>query len=395
MLCLKFKPNIVFVIVFILIFISEDTVTFGTNGDQRYILFRYIVYLFLTIWLMTKVRFSFSLKSRGVLYVVVVFFSILMTIFFNTYFTGGYLLQAWLVVLSFLIVYCVDFKEFGLMLRQIMYYLSVISLVVLLAYFLVPAFFEFFPVVTNYADVEFYNLYVCAVLKTEGVRNTGIFREPGVYAIYLIVAIIIELFNPRSYRYLLVYIITLLTTLSTAGYILIFPVFAVKMLQLNKKKWFLYMSFFSVVIVALAFLLPSFDNIVVNKLDQNSYEYISTLSRISSVTVPLSIFCDHPFCGVGLNNFSILYSLYSVAQYGIVFKADGQSTNTILNIAAIYGLFYALFVLFLLYKFASRFSRLKMIRIVLFIVLVLLSCNEELRFSLYFNTLLLYGASRS
>ena len=388
------KLNALFVIVFILIFISEDTVTFGTNMDPRFIVFRYIVYFSMTLFFLFKVRYNTVMLPKTTFYAIVVFLSLLATIFANQYMTGGYVMQLWIVVLAVLIVKYVDFDDFCALFSKIMFYLSVISLLLLFVYSLLPSAFSIFPVTTNYADTEFYNLYICVFFKTTDiVRNTSIFREPGVFVVYLVIAIIIQLFKFNNNKYLSVYIIALFTTFSTAGYIVFLLVITAKLIEKNAKKIYLYIGLALIPFVTL--LWPFIGEVVFGKFGEENAGYASTLARVSSVTIPFFIFLENPFWGSGIEKFVNLYPIYSMQWYGIEFKPDGESTNTILNTAAIYGISYAMFMLYALYSFSHFFVMKRASRIVIWIVFILISSNEELRFSLFFNVILLYGMSYS
>ena len=73
---------------------------------------------------------------------------------------------------------------------------------------------------------ELFKLWMGQNLKC-GVRNSGPFWEPGIFQIYIIIALYFALFFFRNqngkfpYWHVAVYIITLITTFSTTGYILI------------------------------------------------------------------------------------------------------------------------------------------------------------------------------
>lgn len=391
---LSVKLDAVFIIVFIIIFISDDTVTFGTNMDLRFIICRYAAYFTLTVFLLFNVRYNTIKISKTTFYAGVVFISLLLTILSNQYLTGGYFVQMWIVLLALLIVKYVNFDDFCTSFLTVMFYLSVISLFFFVFYNLFPSVFSIFPITTNYANVEFYNLYVCALFKTTGViRNTSIFREPGVFMIYLIMAIVIGMFRRENNKYLLIYVIALFTTFSTAGFIVFLFVLIAKMLEMNSKRIYMYIGFGLIFFMIL--LWPFIGDAVFGKFGEDHAGYASTLARVSSVTVPFSIFLDNPILGSGIEKFVSLYPVHSMQQYGVEFKPDGESTNTILNTAAIFGMCYAIMILYALYHFSCFFVKKKVSRMVLFIVFILLSSNEELRFSLLFNVILLYGMSCS
>lgn len=362
--------------------------------DVRFIVFRYVVYFALTVFLLFKVRYNTIVFPKTTFYTIVVFFSLIVTILVNQYLTGGYLVQFWIVLLAFLIVRYIDFEKFCAFFSKIMFCLSIISLFFFAVYTLFPSAFSIVPVTTNYANTEFYNIYVCVLFRTTDIiRNTSIFREPGVFVVYLIIAIIIELFKLKRSKYLLIYVIALFSTFSTAGYIILLLIVATKIFENNVKKSHVYIGVTLILFVVLFW--PFIGEAVFGKFEEENAGYASTLSRVSSVTVPFSIFLESPLWGNGIGNFVDLYPIYSMKQYGIEFKTDGESTNTILNTAAIYGICYAILILYALYHFSCFFVRNKVSRMIFLLAFILLSSNEELRFSLLFNVILLYGMSYS
>lgn len=273
---------------------------------------------------------------------------------------------------------------------RIVYFLSVCSIVVTTLYMFIPSVFVYFPTISNYADVTFYNLYISVVFASvDVIRNTGIFREPGVFMIYLTFALMLELFffKKRDIRNIIVFVIALLLTKSTAGYIITFLLLGFKYLFYSKLK---YLPFFFVIILCFViFLFPHIEEEVFSKLDEDNYNYLSTLSRISSVVLPIQMWLDNPFYGIGLGHFSSLYSIYAMKEFGMDFRSDSSSTNTILNTITIYGWWIGVMVVYGMYKTTYCFVNQK--NILLLLIFLLLFSNEEMRNSLFYNLLVAYG----
>ena len=107
-------------------------------------------------------------------------------------------------------------------------------------------------------------------------------------------------------------------------------------------------------------------------------------------TIPISIFIDHPL-GVGLSNFVVLYPSYSYNLYGIEFKPEGEATNTLINSLAIYGLFYGTIILFAIWKLSFQYQRSTTGLLFVFFIFIFLYSSQDLRYSLLFNVLIIYG----
>ncbi|KAB4243121.1 O-antigen ligase family protein [Bacteroides uniformis] len=194
-------------------------------------------------------------------------------------------------------------------------------------------------------------------------------------------------FKKRDIRNIIVFVIALLLTKSTAGYIITFLLLGFKYLFYSKLK---YLPFFFVIILCFViFLFPHIEEEVFSKLDEDNYNYLSTLSRISSVVLPIQMWLDNPFYGIGLGHFSSLYSIYAMKEFGMDFRSDSSSTNTILNTITIYGWWIGVMVVYGMYKTTYCFVNQK--NILLLLIFLLLFSNEEMRNSLFYNLLVAYG----
>jgi len=225
-------------------------------------------------------------------------------------------------------------------------------------------------------------------------ENIGIFREAGVYAIYLLFAVIIELYYNKeiNYKRLMVFIIALLSASSTAGYIILAFLLFIYIFKTNNIN--IKIGFTLLIGIFLIFFLHALVLKVFAKLDPKIFEYRSTLSRISSFVIPLMIFIEHLY-GIGLSKFGATYIAYSHRYFGLAFSPSGESTNTILNVFAVFGLIYGCVLIYGLLKFSRIFNTSKLNIITVFIALILMTSSQELRFSLLFNTIVMYGFMNS
>ena len=78
-------------------------------------------------------------------------------------------------------------------------------------------------ILTNIGGQRFYTWLVCSLPIEPGgiIRNFGFARVPGVFAIYIIIALIFETFinENSSVKRIIIFTITLITTFSTTGFI--------------------------------------------------------------------------------------------------------------------------------------------------------------------------------
>jgi hypothetical protein len=318
----------------------------------------------------------------------------------NLDYSGGYIYQIWLYLISFLIFYSFPFPIFISVYLRFIYILSVISLLGFTIVNIFPSLIEVFPVQLNSAGATIYNFGFCVFLGGGSFfRNTSIFREPGVFMIYLNIAIIFELFynNMISKRYLLVFLITSLTTFSTAGFITILILILAFLFKKNnnisyfKSKGFI--IFFLGISLLIIGLTPPLYNLIFDKLSNDNLDKGSSLARGISVVANLDIFIDNFLFGSGLKNYPNLFSDYTLSLTGFS-MGIGNNTNTITTVFAVYGLMFGCIFIYLLYSISQSFSKSLHVRILILIALVLMYSNEDLRYSLFSSTLLFFGLTK-
>lgn len=391
-------------LVFIVFYISDDTVLFGTNINSLFIIAKYILYAFLMLGFSTIAYIRYKEKRfktdsyRSNILIFLIFISYLLTIGINLDLRPGYFVEMMVFMLAACIVNYINFRDFFNCFNKILYFFSVCSLIVLVFNFTLPSIFRIFPTTINYANTEFSNLLVAVVFKDISFfRNTGIFREPGVFIIYLSLGLIYQLFvlKKANLKYTIVYCITLLTTLSTTGFLVLLITILGSIFKKSTLKLKLISSFIVVTFILAFLLIPAINEMVFGKLNEDSSDYISAFSRISSFSVPLLIFFHNPLWGSGLTRFVDLYSLYSLKLFGFELEASQASTNTILNKFATFGLVYGSIVVYGIFKLARTLGKIFLVRIFIFAILIILFSSQELRFSLLFYIVVFYGLDLS
>lgn len=187
-------------------------------------------------------------------------------------------------------------------------------------------------------NIIIYNFH--EVLFTEK-RNSGAFWEPGAYAVFLMIALIFnqiyekDIWSKRN----IVFIICLLTTLSTSGFIAFFIFLAyINFRALSKN--FLYAVVFLLFIGGSIHLYQDIP-FLENKIERNiSLADETTTSRFGSAKADLETFKKSPLIGVGRagakNNFK---NEFDISQH---------RNNGIFNLLSVYGLPLSLVYFFLI-----------------------------------------------
>lgn len=391
--------NIAYILLIILIWISDDSFMFGVNDNNKYIISKYVLYIFLIIWL--SFRNIKLISKNNIILLVSIFILIIGTALFNMEFTGGYIYQCITIYLSFLIAKEIDFKLFSNIFCKLMYIVAIISLVGYAITLTYPSILDFFPLERNISNNIYRNLYLVIISLGDGFsipRNTGIFREPGVYMIYLNFAIMLTIYynSTINKKHLIAFIICIITSASTAGIIICGILLILSSFLKNKNlKIYQKISFIIIIVAFFSVFLLNEDlfNKVFDKMDSSHASHSSTISRIASIFVPIKIFFDYPIFGSGLSTFVTEFYKQSYNIYGVALDASGSSTNTIINKFATYGFTFGILSLYSIYKFSKKITinHQKILSILIFTIFLAMLSNEDLRYSLLFNVIAFYG----
>ena len=134
------------------------------------------------------------------------------------------------------------------------------------------------------------------------------------------------------------------------------------------------------IIAAALLLLALFHGQISDRIKGTTGKDVTVVSRIEAWKSALAMFKDHPFTGVGLNNFYVNYEKYKTPAAPFMME---HAHNTFLNTAAelgLFGLFAFLWILLVFFK--KIFSPGKEVKILLFGLMAVLiaGCFENLWF---------------
>jgi hypothetical protein len=383
------------IIILIIIFVSEDTVTFGTALNDITLPIKLTIYAISILYLAFRYFKVFCNVERS-MWLLIISGLILLTSLVNIDFRAGYAYYMILLLMSFLIATSISIDRFLTIFSNAVISLSLISIVMFAIVNIAPNIVDYFPVIENIAGVKITNIYLsCFMTDAHDVRNMSIFREPGVFIIYISIALIIELFYKLKLNVtsILILLAALITSYSTTGYIVFALVVIVYVLfdkRLNIKRRLLFAICFSFII----FIVLSVSDIyarVFYKLGEDTSLNASTLARVASVLVNYDVFLNYPFLGSGFSNYEKLFEEYSLIRFSLPLKADGNSCNSFMSILAVNGILLFSIVITAFYKYTNYLTTNKLIRSSLFLSFVIMLSAEDLKFSLLFNVLIFYG----
>ena len=348
------------------------------------------------LWLLNRFGIR-TIVPMSTIYLFAIIIAIFSTALVNFDFRGGYGYQIMTVTLAFLIAHFINHKQFLEIFSKYLFVLCIISILVFIVANSFSGLLEYFPVHENTAGVQFANLYISGVFIDVGaIRNTGIFREPGVFMIYLLVCILFELYysTKPNMKHIALYSIAIITTFSTAAILILFFVIAGYILTQKGKGIVKYKAItmvFAFILISIFIFYPNVSFKIFSKLDMDSATYVSFIARQASVIVNYDIFLANPLFGAGLSNYGNLFESYSIYHYGLPLNAAGQSTNSFMSIFATYGFIYGSIIIIAFISLTKSFRNEKLMQIILFLSLLLMFSNEDMRYSLLFNVLVFFG----
>lgn len=380
------------IIVLLTIVISDDSFWFSAYNNQTLILIKNIVLLGLPFVLLKNNRFT---RTEIQMFSFVICWTFISGIF-NGFALGGPILLCFVVAGSILMSNKINIQTFGILFSKIIFLLCIYSLFVWLLLSLnimEPGSVE------NGAGVFVHTLFFCQFFDDytgSFYRNAAIFREPGVFMIFINIAFLFDIYCHKKIdiKKLAIYTISIFSTFSTAGYI----IFLVLVFIYFVKNGFSFKRLLPLLLFGLVILyFVSSENLMTNVFGkfENGEDSHSVLGRISSIYIPLNIMIEHPFFGVGTEMFRAAYIKQGLEIFHMEIDPQGLATNTIFNIGAIFGLVFFIGSIIGLYKLSNHFSDNKIHQFFIFISFLFMFSNESMVYSYIFILMLTYGFKRT
>ena len=239
----------------------------------------------------------------------------------------------------------------------------------------------------NFLGTPFLDMGLAFSVKWDGLmRNQGIFREPGVFQFFLLVALVVEMFFVRRKIkpvFILVLTITLITTFSTTGYFCSIPLLLAFFIKDGSKICIKNLFLVLAIIFGLLLLINLSEESSflfsrsINKVGQDT-DNISTLVRGYSILNVLEMSLYSPIWGSSFCN-GLTYIVQNFNDYG---TDDVTGTMFIIIMGLGYPIGFWCNINF--YKFCSLFNKNIYVKSLIFISLFL-SLNTQ---NLINNTLL-------
>lgn len=244
-----------------------------------------------------------------------------------------------IIILSYLCVRKLGALRFCTIFIDVMLVTSICSIVVWIALNFIGVDFPL-PLLENVNGVHYKTLLVASYYVEPYIPTNfsmGFFWECGIFASYLLFAIVAELLVKRklSKLRLIILAVALLTTGSTAGYLLLPVAISVGMLQRGGRARYVFVS---ALILTLAVVLANYSSIAAylaqinpdmfsKLIDSNA---VTRLSRLQSPAACWSLFLQRPILGYGYGGALDAYSAI-VASSGTI---DSLTSTSFFQLAA-------------------------------------------------------------
>jgi hypothetical protein len=399
----KYSNILLTILITTMLFVSVDSIVFGTNASSLAQTIRKYMPIVLMVGLGFKALFQ---RKHIKMYLV---FGILICIFImiNLLVAPGqnsvnnYISQIVLICVAMLVVINYSFESYIDSFGKIMYIVTLGSLIVYIIALLVPMTIKQFPIITNTSGLNYYWAIVAAVPEyglhnTYWLRNTGLFREPGVFQIFLNLALAFHLFcsNRANIKKVIIYVVAIITTTSTTGFIALALLFCAYLVYKNpniKKNSVTWVLLVITIIVSILFYFGISDKLdySLNKLSDITNP--STISRVGSIYANVDIWMDYPIFGIGASEIINEFPMRVMNQIG-VYAVD--NTNTILFMFACYGIFIGLIFFVGCWLMCRSLVKQRIVVNILFIFLFVIYSGENLWYSYTPYILMMYGFQR-
>jgi len=351
-------PKWIFYTIFLLFFITSDYILDNVNFYTTIILF---IVLALCYFLFSfpfrklfKKKASFAERFSPFInfpFLIAVLFSICAIASYvanrNYGHFYGYLGIMMYVVIGYLFSACFSFNEFCSAYRHFFPFLCLLSLLVFLSSRIagiVPKSFIFYE---NYS-VRYSFFFFDSFLQHYISKNQAVFWEPGIFASFILIGLIIELFfnkEKTNWFYVLIEVIALITTKSLAGYLLFLPLIVCWVAQKNNSRW--------VQVLCITIFLAFFSSILFfNELQSFFFKFFPALyekgssltTRLLSLPIDFEVWKTSPLFGVGTEHFYQIVPELAAGKYSGVFDASVSTTGYYIAVFGLVG-----FVLFFAY----------------------------------------------
>ena len=192
---------------------SNDTFLFGSNSNEVLIALPRYGLLGLAIYLGIKLSVEKKIIFREFFIAFIMASMLIVSCIYNNVSISLLIIKVSTLFAGFLFCQYLDFEKWSVYFRKTMYLLAICSIIMTIFAYITPSLISTLPTATNISGVRMYLGVLSGILdftmNTIFIRCPGVFWEPGVYQIYLNLAILLMLYSAqeRKGKYIIVYLI--------------------------------------------------------------------------------------------------------------------------------------------------------------------------------------------
>lgn len=401
----KLKLNILFALfIFLCIFITDSTLMLRSLNEGLKS-FRKVFFIvgsfigFLRLFIVGNER----INLKEIAWLISIVFITILSAIMNDENINGVIAYISKYIFAFVLCFSFTYEKFKYYFLTIMRLIAAVSVVVYLLYQVVPEFGYLLPrLITESSNsvtmLEWGTLLLTNVPLNNTIswtaRNFGPFWEPGVFAIYLNIALYMVLFqdsrSKKQAKDIIIFTSALITTLSSGGIIACCILIIAYFFYTKQKNMKIKIVVLLLIVFATYYLLEVntyFTMLLADRFSFSSYNG-SLDSRIYSILGNIYVWIRNPFLGAGITNVDYeLFHYYKVIAQGVGFTL--HNTNTLLVYFASSGIIVGTYQAIAWFKFTIQ--RNKKISILLILFIIVLLSNEDMTQSIVFILLPLYG----
>lgn len=286
-----------------------------------------LVLLAISAWILALLILKGKEIGKNILvpFYVLIIYLFLDIVFFGLPNISAYLRLATKVFLVYSSLKVV--KNYWYIFEKISFRLVILSLVLFPIQILFPSFLisilkPFSDILNSSADDISVNILVYTIhhsfISDQLVRNSGYLWEPGAFSAFIILSVIVlflrENFTKNNYKRYVIYLIAIITTFSTMGYIclLLFAMFV--LINKYKKQWFLITFLGLPIFIGVSqklYQLPFMGEKIRQQIDisksqisKNSFNNreFASLGRFTSIYAGIESIKKNPITGIGFDD---------------------------------------------------------------------------------------------
>ncbi len=387
--------------VFIFIFVSNDTFLFGSNSISLMVeLPRILMGVYVLYELIRWINNGGRINKIIILGLTLVGLMVCISLYHGDP-VKLIIIKCLCILSSMFLTLRYDFSEYAEAFSRIIVFLAMMALVLEVIAYVIPSIAYALPRVVNTANTEITTIglagFATNYLSTNIIRAFGIFWEPGVFHIYLNIALVFELFQNKviNWRNVVIMLLAVFVTFSTTGYIvsawILVAYFCLERKKVLSSKNLIITCMIFVCMLAVFFMydFTFINDLVFSKL--GNAEDGNWIARSASVFVNLDIFFDNPILGIGMNQINDEFVRRSAEMF---VRSSKHNTNTLLyQFAAHGGIYGGIFTVGTL-LFPKCLTNKRTVKIALAIAIVLMYVGENLRYSMFPFILIFYGFTK-